>query len=76
MEIYNYVVITKEDCMTQPDTENTGQLPSGFNKDILSSMLTQYGQEGYRVITTLYNSPHDWVLVLSRAKVKRVGRLG
>lgn len=77
METYNYVVIMKEDCMEGEHTQENPTHPV-FSKDKLNALLTQYGEEGYRVITRIYNSPHEWVLVLSRPKQpnKRPGRLG
>lgn len=77
METYNYVVIMKEDCMEGEHTQDNPTHPF-FSKDKLNALLTQYGEGGYRVISTLYNSPNDWVLILSRQKYpeKRVGRMG
>ena len=74
MERYNYIVITKEECF---EGVSDGDITTGrFSADKLNSLLTQYGDDGYRVITKLYNSPHDWVLILSRPRmpVRRANR--
>lgn len=56
METYDYVVLCKEDCLH-------GEV---FDVERMNSLLTSYGNDGYRVIEKLYNSSHDWVLILSR----------
>lgn len=82
MDKYEYVVLEKEDFMVHEETNliykrdedgnETDELIGGvtplarFDVVACQKRLSHFGSEGYRVITKLYNSPHDWVLVLSR----------
>lgn len=69
MERYNYIVITKEECMSGDRQTVLDEEELHFDADKLNRLLSQYGDDGYRVITKLYNSPHDWVLILSRPRL-------
>lgn len=81
MEQYEYAVLAKEDFMVYPKTDmvhvddpGTGKEkfvggvtpPSFFDTAKFENSLIRCGQDGFRVITKLYNAPDDWVLVLSR----------
>jgi hypothetical protein len=80
MDNYEYVVLAKADFMEGGHTDivhedpldTTSPIKGGktysdeFNVNNFQKRLVLFGKEGYRVITKLYNSPHDWVLILSR----------
>ena len=64
MERYDYVTITKQECFD----EKLGDY-FVFSKEKLDGLLAMHGREGFRIITKLYNSDGDWVLLLSRPLV-------
>lgn len=61
-EKYDYVVLSKQDFMEEKEKKNE----SFFSVDKFNNELGKYGDDGFRVITRLYNGEGDWLLILSK----------
>lgn len=61
-EKYDYVVLSKQDFMEKDKAKNE----SRFSVDKFNTELAKYGDDGFRVITKLYNENGDWLLILSK----------
>lgn len=79
MDKYSYIVLTQEDCMEMESVHSqTAPGVISFSSDKLNALLSQYGEDGYRLITQFDNSPYGWVLVLSKQLAHKppLGRFG
>lgn len=67
-EKYDYAVLSKQDFMKAKENKSKPKSDASvvFSVDAFNVELAKYGDDGFRVITKLYNGDGDWLLVLSK----------
>lgn len=69
-EKYDYVILSKQDFMKKTEEGDSAsktktRVPE-FSVDAFNTELSKRGDDGFRVITKLYNGDGDWLLILSK----------
>jgi len=71
MDKYDYLVLCKETFM-KPSSIHS--VDSEFDAARFENTLISNGANGFRVVEKLYNSPSNWVIIMSKPIIDRSRR--